>query len=106
MKSLSNEYMHSLPIEFVNKAVKALYWLDGEEHECTDMIKQTSGNEVRIYVNFNSDIVGSISNVRLMDGSNQILAVHSDEYIKSSGSPLIIAFIYQFEEIEGGKLYV
>lgn len=106
MKSLSNEYVHSLPIEFSNKAVKTLYLLNGKEHECTDMIKQTSGNEVRIYVNFNSDIVGSISNVRLMDGTDQVLAAHSDEYIKSSGSPLIIVFIYQFEEIEGGKLYV
>lgn len=106
MKSLSNEYIHSLSIEFASKVAKTLYLLDGSEHECTDMIKQTSGNEVRIYVNFNSDIVGSISNVRLIDGSDQVLAAHADEYIKSSGSPLIIAFIYQFEEIEGGKLYV
>ena len=106
MKSLSNEYIHSLPIEFASKVVKSLYLLDGSEHECTDMIKQTSGNEVRVYVNFNSDIVGSISNVRLIDGSDQVLAAHTDEYIKSSGSPLVIAFIYQFEEVEGGKLYV
>lgn len=102
MKSLSNEFMHSLPIEFANKAVKTLYLLNSEEHECSDMIKQTFGNEVRIYVNFNSEIVGSISNVRLINNSNQVLAVHTDEYMKSSGSPLIIAFIYQFEEVEGG----
>ena len=106
MKSLSNTYLNSLSSDLVNKVSKVRYKLDSVITNNTDIIKQSSGSESRIYVNFNSDIEGSISDVQLLDQSDQIIASHDQEYIKSLGSPLIIAFIYEFVEVEGGKFDV
>lgn len=100
MKSLNQAYINSLAKNLVDSIKEVKYKLDGIETNLTDIIKKSIEDDAQIYANFNSDISGNISEIRLIGLRDEVIATHDQNYVKAVGSPLVIAFLYKFEEKE------
>ncbi|MPN05894.1 hypothetical protein SDC9_153148 [bioreactor metagenome] len=100
MKTLTETGLRKQAQRFADSISHASY--DNEETQKTIQIFNSivENDSVKIYVFFDDSIIGSVSNVKLIDKDGDIVAVTDRAFIKPREKGLYIAFKYKYAEME------
>ena len=88
---MANRYLESLS--------HVLYELNGEEKQIDFFKKKVEGNTVQVYVFFDENYKGKITNIRVIDVDGDVVAMDYKVYERTSQKALYVAFKHEFAEV-------
>lgn len=100
MKTLKPIALHKIAQRFVDNLRCALYTMDGSVKQMPIFNADVEDNIVRIYIYFDEEVGGSLTQVELVDKDGDVVAVAEREFIKPQEMGLYVAFKYKFTEEE------
>ena len=100
MSNLTAEGINKIATLFINSLSHATYTLDETEKTIGFVRTIITNNIVKIYIWFDDTIAGEIGNVAILDIDNDIVAVSTNIYTKTTGEGLYVSFKYQLTELE------
>ena len=99
MKTLTDLALNKMANNYLNSLSHVLYKLDGEEKRLEFFKKKVIGNTVNIYVFFDENYKGNITDIRVIDKDGDIVAVDNKVYERTTNKALYVAFKHEFTEV-------
>ena len=99
MKTLTDLALNKMANNYLNSLSHVLYKLDGEEKRLEFFKKKVIGNTVNIYVFFDENYKGKITDIRVIDKDGDIVAVDNKVYERTTKKALYVAFKHEFTEV-------
>ena len=99
MKTLTDLALNKMANNYLNSLSHVLYKLDGEEKRLEFFKKKVIGNTVNIYVFFDENYKGKITDIRVIDKDGDIVAVDNKVYERTTNKALYVAFKHEFTEV-------
>ena len=99
MKTLTDLALNKMANTYLNNLSHVLYELDGVEKQIDFFKKKVEGNTVQAYVFFDENYKGKITNIRVIDIDNDVVAVDNKAYQKTTEKALYVAFKHEFMEV-------
>ena len=99
MKTLTDLALNKMANNYFNSLSHVLYKLDGEEKRLEFFKKKVIGNTVNIYVFFDENYKGKITDIRVIDKDGDVVAVDNKVYERTTNKALYVAFKHEFTEV-------
>ena len=99
MKTLTDLALNKMANNYLNSLSHVLYKLDGEEKRLEFFKKKVIGNTVNIYVFFDENYKGKITDIRVIDKDGDIVAVDNKVYERTTNKALYVAVKHEFTEV-------
>ena len=99
MRTLTDLALNKMANHYLDSLSQVLYNLDGEEKRLEFFKKKVIGNTVNIYVFFDENYKGKITDIRVIDKDGDIVAQDSKVYERVSAKALYVAFKHEFTEV-------
>ena len=99
MKTLTDLALNKMANNYLNSLSHVLYKLDGEEKRLEFFKKKVIGNTVNIYVFFDENYKGKITDIRVIDKDGDVVAVDNKVYKRTTEKALYVAFKHEFTEV-------
>lgn len=99
LKTLTDLALNKMANNYLNSLSHVLYKLDGVEKQIDFFKKKVIGNTVNIYVFFDENYKGKITDIRVIDKDGDIVAVDNKVYERTSEKALYVAFKHEFTEV-------
>ena len=99
MKTLTDLALNKMANYYLDSLSHVLYNLDGEERRLEFFKKKVIGNTVNIYVFFDENYKGKITDIRVIDKDGDIVAVDNKVYERTTNKALYVAFKHEFMEV-------
>lgn len=100
-KTLTETGLKKIGQRFVESIDHAAFTLNGEPQTIPLFRTMVDGEEICIYVYFDEEFLGDVSNVELVDTDGDTVAATEDHvFTKTPGKGLYIAFKYNILEME------
>ena len=99
MKTLTDLALNKMANAYLDSLSHVLYNLDGEERRLEFFKKKVIGNTVNIYVFFDENYKGKITDIRVIDKDGDVVAVDNKVYERTTNKALYVAFKHEFTEV-------
>ena len=99
MKTLTDLALNKMANAYLDSLSHVLYNLDGEEKRLEFFKKKVIGNTVNIYVFFDENYKGKITDIRVIDKDGDVVAVDNKVYERTTNKALYVAFKHEFMEV-------
>ena len=99
MKTLTNLALNKMANKYLNCLSHVLYDLDDVEKQIDFFKKKVDGNTVQLYVFFDENYKGKITNIRVIDKDGDVVAVDNKVYERTTEKALYVAFKHEFTEV-------
>ena len=99
MKTLTDLALNKMPNNYLNSLSHVLYDLDDAEKQIDFFKKKVDGNTVQLYVFFDENYKGKITNIRVIDKDGDVVAVDNKVYERTTEKALYVAFKHEFTEV-------
>lgn len=99
-KTLTTIGIKKIAERFLNSISHVSYLLDSNLKTLQITRKVIENETVKIYAYFDNNIVGTVSNIQLIDFDGDTVAQNNKIYVKSQSKGLYVAFKYNFSETE------
>ena len=99
MKTLTDLALNKMANVYLDSLSHVLYNLDGEERRLEFFKKKVVGNTVQIYVFFDENYKGNITDIRVIDKDGDVVAVDNKVYKRTTEKALYVAFKHEFTEV-------
>lgn len=100
MKTLTNAGLNKQAQRFADSIHHAAFILEGAPQTRQIFRSIVEDDVVKIYVYFDDTVVGSVSNVQLVDNDGDVVAQADRVFVKPQSKGLYVAFKYKFTEME------
>ena len=99
MKTLTDLALNKMANNYLNSLSHVLYNLDGVEKQIDFFKKKVVGNTVQVYVFFDENYKGTITDIRVIDKDGDIVAKDPKIYQRTTNKALYVAFKHEFTEV-------
>ena len=99
MKTLTDLALNKMANTYLDSLSHVLYKLDGEEKRLEFFSKKVVGRTVQVYIFFDENYKGKITDIRVIDKNGDIVAVDNKVYERTSEKALYVAFKHEFTEV-------
>ena len=99
MKTLTDLALNKMANNYLNSLSHVLYDLDDVEKQIDFFKKKVDGNTVQLYVFFDENYKGKITNIRVIDKDGDVVAVDNKVYERTTEKALYVAFKHEFTEV-------
>ena len=99
MRTLTDLALNKMANYYLDSLSHVLYNLDGEEKRLEFFKKKVIGNTVNIYVFFDENYKGKITDIRVIDKDGDVVAVDNKVYERTTEKALYVAFKHEFTEV-------
>ena len=99
MRTLTDLALNKMANYYLDSLSHVLYNLDGEEKRLEFFKKKVIGNTVNIYVFFDENYKGNITDIRVIDKDGDVVAVDNKVYERTTEKALYVAFKHEFTEV-------
>ena len=99
MRTLTDLALNKMANTYLNSLSHVLYKLDGEEKRLEFLKKKVIGNTVNIYVFFDENYKGKITDIRVIDKDGDVVALDNKVYERTTNKALYVAFKHEFTEV-------
>ena len=99
MKTLTDLALNKMANYYLDSLSHVLYNLDGEEKRLDFFSKKVVGKTVQVYVFFDENYKGKITDIRVIDKDGDIVAVDNKVYERTTNKALYVAFKHEFTEV-------
>ena len=99
MKTLTDLALNKMANYYLDSLSHVLYKLDGVEKQIDFFKKKVIGNTVNIYVFFDENYKGKITDIRVIDKDGDVVAVDNKVYERTTNKALYVAFKHEFTEV-------
>ena len=99
MRTLTDLALNKMANNYLNSLSHVLYDLDDVEKQIDFFKKKVDGNTVQLYVFFDENYKGNISNIRVIDKDGDVVAVDNKVYERTTEKALYVAFKHEFTEV-------
>ena len=99
MRTLTDLALNKMANYYLDSLSHVLYNLDGEEKRLEFFKKKVIGNTVNIYVFFDENYKGKITDIRVIDKDGDVVAVDNKVYERTTNKALYVAFKHEFTEV-------
>ena len=99
MKTLTDLALNKMANYYLDSLSHVLYNLDGVEKQIDFFKKKVIGNTVNIYVFFDENYKGKITDIRVIDKDGDVVAVDNKVYERTTNKALYVAFKHEFMEV-------
>ena len=99
MRTLTDLALNKMANNYLNSLSHVLYKLDGVEKQIDFFKKKVIGNTVNIYVFFDENYKGKITDIRVIDKDGDIVAIDNKVYERTTNKALYVAFKHEFTEV-------
>ena len=99
MKSLTDTALIKMANDYVNSLSKVKYKLDGVEKEIDFFSKKVVGKTAQVYVFFDENYKGKITDIKVIDKDGDVVAVDNKVYERTTEKALYVAFKHEFTEV-------
>ena len=99
MKTLTDLALNKMANAYLDSLSHVLYDLDSVEKQIDFFKKKVVGNTVQIYVFFDENYKGNITDIRVIDKDGDVVAVDNKVYKRTTEKALYVAFKHEFTEV-------
>ena len=99
MKTLTDLALNKMANAYLDSLSHVLYKLDGVEKQIDFFKKKVVGNTVQVYVFFDENYKGNITDIRVIDKDGDVVAVDNKVYERTTNKALYVAFKHEFTEV-------
>ena len=99
MKTLTDLALNKMANNYLNSLSHVLYKLDGEEKRLDFFSKKVVGRTVQVYIFFDENYKGKITDIRVIDKDGDVVAVDNKVYERTTNKALYVAFKHEFTEV-------
>ena len=99
MRTLTEKALNKMAQTYINSLSHVLYDLNGVERQTGFFKKSAVENIAQVYVFFDENYKGSITNIRVLDKDGDIVEVDNRIYERTSDKALYVAFKHEFTEV-------
>ena len=99
LKTLTDLALNKMANAYLESLSHVLYKLDGVEKQIDFFKKKVVGNTVNIYVFFDENYKGKITDIRVIDKDGDVVAVDPKIYERTTNKALYVAFKHEFTEV-------
>ena len=99
MRTLTDLALNKMANYYLDSLSHVLYKLNGEEKRLEFFKKKVIGNTVNIYVFFDENYKGKITDIRVIDKDGDVVAVDNKVYERTTEKALYVAFKHEFTEV-------
>ena len=99
MKTLTDLALNKMANYYLDSLSHVLYKLDGEEKRLEFFSKKVVGRTVQVYIFFDENYKGKITDIRVIDKDGDIVAVDNKIYERTTNKALYVAFKHEFTEV-------
>ena len=99
MKTLTDLALNKMANAYLNSLSHVLYNLDGEERRLEFFSKKVVGKTAQVYVFFDENYKGKITDIRVIDKDGDVVAVDNKVYERTTNKALYVAFKHEFTEV-------
>ena len=99
MKTLTDLALNKMANYYLDSLSHVLYKLDGEEKRLEFFSKKVVGRTVQVYIFFDENYKGKITDIRVIDKDGDIVAVDNKVYERTTNKALYVAFKHEFAEV-------
>ena len=99
MRTLTDLALNKMANYYLDSLSHVLYKLNGEEKRLEFFKKKVIGNTVNIYVFFDENYKGKITDIRVIDKDGDVVAVDNKVYERTTNKALYVAFKHEFTEV-------
>ena len=99
MRTLTDLALNKMANAYLNSLSHVLYNLDGEEKRLEFIKKKVVENTVQVYVFFDENYKGNITDIRVIDKDGDVVAVDNKVYKRTTEKALYVAFKHEFTEV-------
>ena len=99
MKTLTDLALNKMANTYLDSLSHVLYKLDGEEKRLEFFSKKVVGRTVQVYIFFDENYKGKITDIRVIDKDGDIVAVDNKIYERTTNKALYVAFKHEFTEV-------
>ena len=99
MRTLTDLALNKMANTYLDSLSHVLYKLDGEEKRLEFFKKKVIGNTVNIYVFFDENYKGKITDIRVIDKDGDVVALENKVYERTTNKALYVAFKHEFTEV-------
>ena len=99
MRTLTDLALNKMANAYIDSLSKVKYKLDGVEKEIDFFSKKVVGKTAQVYVFFDENYKGKITDIRVIDKDGDIVAVDNKVYERTTNKALYVAFKHEFTEV-------
>ena len=99
MRTLTDLALNKMANAYLDSLSHVLYDLDDVEKQIDFFKKKIEGNTVQVYVFFDENYKGKITNIRVIDKDGDVVAVDNKVYERTTNKALYVAFKHEFTEV-------
>ena len=99
MRTLTDLALNKMANNYLNSLSHVLYKLDGEEKRLEFFSKKVVGRTVQVYIFFDENYKGKITDIRVIDKDGDIVAVDNKIYERTTNKASYVAFKHEFTEV-------
>ena len=99
MRTLTDLALNKMANYYLDSLSHVLYNLDGVEKQIDFFKKKVVGNTVQVYVFFDENYKGNITDIRVIDKDGDVVAVDNKVYERTTNKALYVAFKHEFTEV-------
>ena len=99
MQTLTEKALNKMAQTYINSLSHVLYDLNGVERQTGFFKKSEVENIAQVYVFFDENYKGTITNIRVFDKDGDIVEVDNRIYERTSDKALYVAFKHEFTEV-------
>ena len=99
MKTLTDLALNKMANAYLDSLSHVLYKLDGEEKRLEFFSKKVVGRTVQVYIFFDENYKGKITDIRVIDKDGDVVAVDNKVYERTTNKALYVAFKHEFTEV-------
>ena len=99
MKTLTDLALNKMANTYLDSLSHVLYKLDGEEKRLEFFSKKVVGRTVQVYIFFDENYKGKITDIRVIDKDGDVVAVDNKVYERTTNKALYVAFKHEFTEV-------
>ena len=99
MRTLTDLALNKMANYYLDSLSHVLYNLDGEERRLEFFSKKVVGKTVQVYVFFDENYKGKITDIRVIDKDGDVVAVDNKVYERTTNKALYVAFKHEFTEV-------
>ena len=99
MRTLTDLALNKMANYYLDSLSHVLYNLDGEERRLDFFSKKVVGKTVQVYVFFDENYKGKITDIRVIDKDGDVVALDNKVYERTTNKALYVAFKHEFTEV-------
>ena len=99
MRTLTDLALNKMANYYLDSLSHVLYNLDGVEKQIDFFKKKVVGNTVQVYVFFDENYKGNITDIRVIDKDGDVVALDNKVYERTTNKALYVAFKHEFTEV-------